>query len=500
MDNLNTKYEFGLKKIILDDTGFILFRKEVMGRDIGTVHIQWDDFIRRINAKCKLRKMKQYGLILAPADHGKSTHFAVDYVLWQLARNQNLRIVVSSNTDRDAQGFLAEVKENIELNSIYQQYFPEVIPNKNWWRNDSIKIKRNKIMKDPTVRAVGCESGGLGKRADIIIADDILDIDNTATESQRNKVKQWVMDILLKMLDPKYGICILVGTLQHHLDLYSEILNNEDGNYDDWERLKQEALNEDTNEVLWEERYRLEQLLAEKKLNPESFNRRFQNVVLAEEDKIFPSSAVKRCCDAGRNYVLKPKRENREQILFSGWDLAIAEKKVSKWTACVTLEWLKAEKKLVIVDIIRKKIKSTELGDAIAEHYLKFYENYILVENNSFQEVIVSQVKSMLLPVKGYYTGKQKNDNVVGIPTLGNRVKNVDIIFPMGDDYSKEMVALLINELIYYPQYKTSDIMMALWFSVLAFQEVIGKNTMPVMSRMRSLMSVGSRMARFGNI
>lgn len=482
-------YEISLKEMMLDDTGFILFRKKIMGRNIGQVHIEWDDFIRRIDKKIKTHNMKQYGLILAPADHGKSTHFAVDYVLWSLARDQNLRIIVGSNTDRQAQDFLSEIKENIENNVLYQQYFPEVIPNKNWWRTDSIKIKRSKIMKDPTVRALGCQSGGLGKRADIEIVDDMLDIENSSTAVQRDKVRQWVMDVLLKMLDPKRGIAIFVGTLQHHLDFYSEVYYDEDGNYNGWEKLKQEALNEETGEVLWHERYNKEQLLEEKRMNPDSFYRRYQNIVLAEEDKIFPSTAVKRCCDAGKDYVLKPKRENREQILFSGWDLAMAEKKVSKWTACVTLQWLETEKKLLIVDIVRKKIKSTDLGDVIEEHYNRYKENYIFVENNAMQSLVVGQCQSKMLPVKGWYTGKNKHDSSIGMPALGNRIKNVDIIFPTGDDYSKEMVDLLYQELVYYPQYKTSDIVMALWFAVSCYIEYVENVGRPIMGRVKRILN-----------
>jgi predicted phage terminase large subunit-like protein len=61
---------------------------------------------------------------------------------------------------------------------------------------------------------------------DVIIADDLVDEENSRTEVQRDKVKTWWYKTLVPCCEPD-GRVFVLGTRYHHLDLYGHLIRNE---------------------------------------------------------------------------------------------------------------------------------------------------------------------------------------------------------------------------------------------------------------------------------
>jgi len=193
---------------------------------------------------------------LAPRGHAKTVSHTINFVLRKIAENPNIRISIISNTVTQASAFLFEIKQIIENNTMIQRDL-KIIPNLDKWAGDRILIHRSLISKDPTIAVAGVGGAMLSRRADLIIFDDILDEENTASEVQREKVKNWFWSTAMPVLVPN-GIVIYVATRWHYADLSGELLNNPQFIH----LVDKAIINEETKEVLWEDGYSYEELMA----------------------------------------------------------------------------------------------------------------------------------------------------------------------------------------------------------------------------------------------
>lgn len=75
----------------------------------------------------------------------------------------------------------------------------------------------------PSVSAYGTGGSVIGSRADQVIADDLLDYDNTRTQYQRELVETWFHNSLLSRRKARTGRVLIIGTAWHHADLMSKI-------------------------------------------------------------------------------------------------------------------------------------------------------------------------------------------------------------------------------------------------------------------------------------
>jgi len=210
-------------------------------------------------------------VISYPRNHGKSQHISVSYVMWLMAMDHNVTILLVCNTESMAKDFLAQVISNIEANDRYQRFAcyvdkdtikdpadRGVIPQmkgyskaKKNWSGRSISIRRTDLnVKEPTVTAVGLFGSILSKRAKVIICDDIVDQENSETEDQRKKVVEWVDTTIRPVLLASGSRFLYLGNTWHMDDLVSRLLKNPFYDY----RNKVKAIIQDPINInLWDE-------------------------------------------------------------------------------------------------------------------------------------------------------------------------------------------------------------------------------------------------------
>ncbi len=80
----------------------------------------------------------------------------------------------------------------------------------------------------PTVSAYGTGGSITGSRARWLIADDILDYDNTRTQHQRNLVDTWLHTSLLSRVTADTGRVRMIGNAWHHDDAHARLRRSED--------------------------------------------------------------------------------------------------------------------------------------------------------------------------------------------------------------------------------------------------------------------------------
>ena len=221
-----------IKRHIKAQLDFKFFCKEVLGYrrddDIGYYDLtpKHDEIMETLQSS--RRKSK---LILTPRESIKSQIYNIGYILWRMARNPDLRILIYSDSISKAQGFLYGVKTHIEgkaPNSIFRDMYPkwETDPHKGGVYNESriVISARNHAQKEPSVDTAGIEQSKVGMHYDIIIFDDIVSDVNTTTKVQMDKVHDCYKKAL--SLLKRGGEVVMIGTRWHFGDCYARIIED----------------------------------------------------------------------------------------------------------------------------------------------------------------------------------------------------------------------------------------------------------------------------------
>lgn len=168
-------------------------------------------------------------LDLAPRGFGKSTVGDVDYCITNILRDPNIRIMIGSKTQTQAEAFLKEVRTHFEQNTDLIRIFGDWKKSKdNVWNDREFTVnKRTVIKKEATLTALGASGAVISKHFDIIIGDDLVGLENARTERQRANLKEWFYSSLFPTLEPDGEIHIL-GTRYNPLDLYEDLIKSRD--------------------------------------------------------------------------------------------------------------------------------------------------------------------------------------------------------------------------------------------------------------------------------
>lgn len=144
------------------------------------------------------------------------------FVLWLLYRDPQLKIMVVSASKERADSFSTFTRRLIDEVPILHHLKPDV---RRGHRDSKISFDVGPSTADhsPSVKSVGITGQLTGSRADIIIADDVEVVGNSATQSGRDKLAELVkeFDAVLKPL--KTSRVIYLGTPQCEMSLYNTL-------------------------------------------------------------------------------------------------------------------------------------------------------------------------------------------------------------------------------------------------------------------------------------
>lgn len=144
------------------------------------------------------------------------------FVLWLLYRNPQLKIMVVSASKERADSFSTFTRRLIDEVPILGFLKPD--PSKNH-RDSKLAFDVGPAAADhsPSVKSVGITGQLTGSRADVIIADDVEVVGNSATQGARDKLSELVkeFDAVIKPL--KTSRIIYLGTPQCEMSLYNTL-------------------------------------------------------------------------------------------------------------------------------------------------------------------------------------------------------------------------------------------------------------------------------------
>lgn len=477
-------------------------------------------------------------VIAMPRGHGKSQHLSFAYPLWEIAKNHNIRILIISKTAMASSYFAQQQMTFIESNEKYRTWATAIDPKglgvkpkfrkiagrkvEEKWSSSGFVVDRDDLtLRDPTLKCVGLFGSILGGRADLIIADDIVDQINSQTPEQRAKVRDWFDTTVLPCLVPG-GRVVYLGNTWAPDDLIAHLLEaksmfdyrskisailSESERPDLWQQYgnmllddgvhplqKQKDLdvyyNENKEEmekgvrVLWPDQFPYRDLYKLRLFNSFSFQRMYMCDASQNPNQVIKEEWIQEALRKGMG--LKLQRQPRAAMVMSdttgGLDLAISEKETADYTALMTVDMVEygiddiKPGDYVIRDLISGHFSPAKTRQIVKDAFFEIGHTELRVESVGYQQSLVNDLidtPGMAGYIKGYHTGAEKNDEYVGVNVIATLFEQGKMVIPwdQSDARTLDEVAALLAELRSWPLGHTGDRLMAMWFAISAIRE-----------------------------
>jgi len=505
--------------------GFEQFSKEFLDSPIFPHHRSWIDIIESrepsyIHSSMVYEPASPKRLLVnVPPEHAKSTVITVNYCVYRIAMDPNIKITIVSKTQERAKEYLYSIKQRLsherwaKMQSVYGSAggWKE---DADTWKADRIYLSRDSTEKDPTVQALGVGGQITGARSNLIILDDVV---TTSNAHEWEKQLLWLQrDVITRLGDN--GKLLVVGTRIASNDLYREIRNPDHwtGGKTPFTYMSMPAVLEYDNDpekwiTLWPKSHLPwegsdenilpdENGLYPKWNGPALFRRRSEVSPSAwalvyqqqdiQEDSIFPPACVQGSVNRMRKRgKLKPgtpghPAEQGQWYTIMGLDPAMTGN-----TAAVIMTVDRQTRKRYVLDVENMQEPTPQKIQKLIEDWCeKYHPQELRIEINAHQkayaldETLRTYLASAGVKFSSQFTGKNKWDTSFGVAAIsglfgtmrGNTFNHDNLIELPSQDGSEGIKALIQQLITWKPDTKgKTDCVMALWFCELRAREVI---------------------------
>jgi len=412
-------------------------------------------------------------LLKAPKDFAKSTCFSFILPIWMMCMNPDIRIKLASDTKHQAQTRVAAIRNELEMNRALQAKFG-LFQSRSPWNDTRITIRQrvNRSLVDATLEAVGIGSGATGMRADAIICDDILTLENTGTPERRAKVKEWFWQTLGGCREANTPF-LMVGTRKHFGDLYGE-LESEHPEFEVPKRFERADFEEGGNfRSMWPELWPPKRLQALLRQNRAAYDRDKRNMPLSDEAAPVPETWLTWAKDLGRDFSFAPARELGLEYVVQAWDVAgvanpeDARRRDTDYYACATIG-LDAQRRRHVAEVWRQRgLTPKGFISAVKYQAQKHKPDIVVVETVGVQHYYREHAREETqLPIRAHNTTYlhkvQLKSQTAG---LSVRLENKEYVFPYRGDITQKVVDQLCHELNQFGAAAHDDMAMALFMA-----------------------------------
>ena len=461
-------------------------------------------------------------IVNMPPEHAKTTSVTINYVVYRICMDPNIRVIVVSKTQDMAKKMLYAIKTRLthpKYAEMIANYGPVGGFDKNAeaWNQTMIYVSdeaRDSGEKDPTVQSLGIRGHIYGARADLIILDDCVDLTNA---HEYEKQIDWLQSEVISRISAQ-GALLVVGTRLASKDLYSELRDHT--RYPDeispWTYLAMPAVLEFADDpgdwtTLWPRSNQPEAgtkgkdaepgedglfpkwdggRLAKKRarVSPRAWALVYQQKQVADEG-IFTAEALRAAINGNRMTGLMPRAmvncrpEGMDGLIcVAGLDPAMAGH-----TAAVVIGLDMTTQKRYVLDIWNKPAMTPDqIRDLIREWTTKYGIVEWRVEKNAFQSMLTQdrEVREYLAGagaiLREHFTGANKHDvdfGVASMTTLFAGWQDKRQLIELPSTAISEAAKALVEQLVIWhpaaPKTQKTDIVMALWFAELACRDRI---------------------------
>lgn len=507
------------------------FCETYLGMKLFNHQLQWFDLIEgrrprslhdsQVYTKGEQKFRRMY-VCNTPPDHAKTTTISTAYVVWRIVKNPNIRVLIISKTQDLAKDILSSIKMCVdEQLPGYEDLKNEFAPACGWhgqskdWRTDRIKLDPTLITregvdkKDATVQAKGIGQQIYGKRAELIIMDDCIDLANVH-EFEKNI--KWTQKEVQSRLILGIGALLIVGTRLASQDFYSELMRPDryPKGTPPYTYLSQPAVLEMAEDpedwvVLWPKSNIANQDLDDADAQVQDSEGLYDHFTGPYFDEIrgglsptdwamvymqqqvndnstFTLDMLNGCTNSLRiPGLMKPgQRGHRPQGMAGMYIIGGLDPAAVNYTAAVCYAVDRSTGKRFIIDVWNKFGAIASEANAMMKAWTSFYGiNEWVIETNAYQQSIlqdhdlVTWMRARGTVIGPHITGTNKWDPQWGVGTLSNLFRGAEhdmnmIELPNRNNHPG-MQALYEQLITWYPtpaqnKAPTQDTVMALWF------------------------------------
>lgn len=424
----------------------------------------------------------------APRGHAKSTNFTFKDSLHAAVYAYKHYEIILSDSSEQAEGFLADLKTEIEENAALREDFGDLVGKV--WKASVILLSNG-----TKIEALGAGKKIRGRRhkqwrPDLILCDDLENDENVNTPEQRKKLRNWFYKAVSKAGDT-YTDIVYIGTLLHFDALLANVANNPQYKtvkyrgvisfavntalWDAWERIYVDLSNDNRQEdaeqffsanrenmlegtkVLWEAKLSYYDLMVIRISEGEaSFNSEIQNDPIDPDSCAFQEEWIDFYDDDGK---IVPDFSSPQFIFIGANDPSLGKNKKSDTSAIIILaKDTRTGYMYVLIASVEKRKPDVIISDAIetSKRLRTDYKKPLFkfgVETVQFQlffkDIMVQRAAEAgeYLPIEAIQSTQNKDARIQSLQPF---VKNGYIKF------SKRHKALL-KQLLEYPMGKNDD-------------------------------------------
>jgi phage terminase large subunit-like protein len=423
----------------------------------------------------------RHSLTLVWRGAGKTTVATIVWCIFLLILDRDRRILIASKTGTNAEDFLREIKGHFESNEMLREIFGDFVGTKRWDTTAIEVAGRTKPWKEPSINTVGVGGAVASKHYDVIIADDLVDEDNSRTKHQRDKMVDWYYKVLLPTLnppDPKdrfIGCLHVIGTRYHYEDLYGHLSQDQpDGTGGEMKggpTLIIPIVDEHGHPV-WASKFPLEEI---NKLRQGMGLIRFNSQYMCDCELM--KGSIFRYDDC---HVLTEDEDRElmsslaEMRLFHGVDLAISEDKGSDMFAQMIIAIGGPDNLVHVIDYEEVHRRFPEQTASIKKWARKYKPIRTGIEDNAYQDAQIQQLQH-----EDKKEGHEYKLNIMGVTTLKDKVTRAMVLsaklFESKRIRFRPGQHKLIEHLVLFPGFRYKDLFDALDIAVTASEKRVKK-------------------------
>lgn len=411
----------------------------------------------------------------APRGFGKSTYLTYLALHHLLFDKGPKNIIIQSKTRDNSIDRLTKIKNILEYNPNFRALY-------GYWGEQSAKIWREDriVLKDGSViQAKGTGQMLRGANVDdtritLLIVDDPEDEANTKTsKAMDDNFRKLLTGI--SGLDPRNGRVVVIGTPLHQNCIVERLIRMKG-----WITKKYQSYNEKTEEVLWEQLWPLDKILAKKEELASAhrlsiFYSEYQCEITGDDDQKFKEEHLRHwdgfleINEHDEQFLHITHRDKKrlleEEIrpvnIYLGIDPASSESERSDYSTTVPVAY-DDEKNVYVLDYYEKQVLPTDHASQIIRKIKELKPKRAHVESTAYQEKLRLDVKAQLEDEGIYQLGLEKK----WLPRRGKDDRLEDLLrFTVYRKlYLKESMDSIINELLLFPR-GNKNLMDGLWYA-----------------------------------
>ncbi len=356
----------------------------------------WPAFIQGKHHKTYAEKLQNVAdgkstrlIVNMPPRHTKSEFASYLFPSWLMGRKPTSKIIQATHTSELAVGFGRKVK-----NLIDSPEFSDIFPGVSL-ATDAKASGRWSTNKGGEYYAVGVGGALAGRGADLLIIDDPVSEQDALSPSALDNIYEWYTSGPRQRLQPG-GSIIIVMTRWSVRDLTAKVLKKQaEGGADQWEVVEFPAIFPETDNVLWPEYWKKEELEAVRSSIPiGKWNAQYLQNPTAEEGAIIKREWWN---------IWENNDPPHVSYIIQSYDTAYSKSERADFSAITTWGIFSPEdgeaEAIILLDAQRGRWDFPELKEVAQKLYREYDPDMVLIEQKATGTPLTHELRRMGIPV-----------------------------------------------------------------------------------------------------